>query len=692
MRRSGARAGRISIVLGMVGAVLMPSAAEAASTCTYNASKRMITVSGDASVLIERSGDTITSSVGACTNGAVDATVHNTDIIKVNITFGPGIAFGIDEGNGMLAPGFTNEPGTTDEIEVSIARGATVILLGTPSNDHIRLGQGGINLNAEEVSDDVDVSGFSAIEFISSGQGHDIVSTRGGHGTGSAVEPFVAILGGEGNDKLLGAHILHPGDITPDPGFRYTLDGGPGSDRLEGSSFADELNGGDGDDYIDGGAGLDEMDGEDGINTVAFLLENEQVAVNLPGNSVSHEDYDETSVAGFQHAIGSNKADLLLGEGTANRLEGRGGDDHFDGAGGIDQIFGQGGNDTILGGTEVDQISGQSGDDVVNASDEGESISGGPGTDKITYTADVMDEINLATGQSTGPGGGDTFTSFENATADGPTSIIGNVGPNVLLVVGPASEIRGGGGNDTITTDTGSDTINGQGGNDLINGRGGGDTLRGGGGNDTFMSAPNDDTFLGGTGRDLIDFTRTFGPITVDLRILTPQATGAGSDTFGGIEDLMGTGGTDTFTGNASANRLSGFLGDDLLRGEGGNDTIVGHIGDDDLLGGPGRDTVSYKDATGGVNVNLANTERQDTNFGWDDLKEFENVIGSAFNDILRGTTARNVLSGLGGHDQLFGRGGPDLLLGHAGNDDLYGDAGSDECIGGPGVDTKHSC
>jgi Ca2+-binding RTX toxin-like protein len=625
-----------------------------------------------------------------CSGGTPNIT--NTDLIKVNLT-GP-VSLLINQVSGPFAPGFTNELGTTDEIELTFVDGQAVVW-GTNANDHIRMGVGGINLNANEATDDVDVSGMSNVPLVDGRLGNDLITTRGGHGTGGAVDPFIALLGNDGNDRLLGAQIIYPPDPgLPDPGPFYDLIGGAGTDRLEGGSRADNLQGGDGDDYLDGGAGEDTLDGEDGVNTVAFLLANESVGVNLGANTATYEDYTE-SIPGFRHVIGSNKSDGLGGDTLANRLSGRGGDDVVIGGSGADQLFGEKGNDSMAGGPDLDQVVPGPGNDSVQGEEDGETFSGGTGRDQLRYVSTTMTSINLATGTATGPGVSDNFSSFEDAEVSGPATLTltGTAGPNELLLGGGGGTINGGDGADAIDGSASTDTLNGQGGNDEIIPRAGDDTVNGGSGNDRLEGSSDDNTFIGGPGRDLIDYSRFgIGPLTIDLRITTPQVTGHGLDSFTGVENLISSFGADTLIGNSSANRLDGTFGDDWIRGDGGNDTIVGGQGDDQLEGGPGRDTALYTDATSGVNVRLNTTNSQDTNRGWDLLTQFENLTGSKFNDILRGNGMRNVLTGGRGHDQLFGLGGPDRLVGLAGNDDLWGGPGNDECIGGPGIDTLHSC
>ena len=67
---------------------------------------------------------------------------------------------------------------------------------------------------------------------------------------------------------------------------------------------------------------------------------------------------------------------------------------------------------------------------------------------------------------------------------------------------------------------------------------------------------------------------------------------------------------------------------------------------------------------------------------GW-----FENVIGTAFNDLINGNKFDNEISGLGGDDTINGGAGNDTLLGGQGDDTLNGEAGDDLLEGGAGRD-----
>nr|WP_321440394.1 M10 family metallopeptidase C-terminal domain-containing protein [uncultured Hyphomonas sp.] len=148
--------------------------------------------------------------------------------------------------------------------------------------------------------------------------------------------------------------------------------------------------------------------------------------------------------------------------------------------------------------------------------------------------------------------------------------------------------------------------------------------------------------------------------------------------------------------GTAVADTLDGGVGDDIIDAGAGNDTLYGAGGDDTLDGGDGIDTADYSNAAAGVIVSLQLSEASDDgDEGSDTLTNIENVIGSAYNDQLRGNGADNELHGGAGDDLVYGADGTDYLYGDAGNDDLrgqsddvdylYGGADNDTLYGGAG-------
>ena len=133
---------------------------------------------------------------------------------------------------------------------------------------------------------------------------------------------------------------------------------------------------------------------------------------------------------------------------------------------------------------------------------------------------------------------------------------------------------------------------------------------------------------------------------------------------------------------------LDGREGNDTLRGGAGDDYLRGGSGADILRGGMGSDTVLYDDAESGIYVDLEQGGGRGSTADGDTYEGIENVLGSAFDDVLIGDDNANRLDGSAGNDVLLGRAGDDTLIGGEGNDALVGGEGADHLVGGSGNDT----
>src|SRR5215217_1567158 len=151
---------------------------------------------------------------------------------------------------------------------------------------------------------------------------------------------------------------------------------------------------------------------------------------------------------------------------------------------------------------------------------------------------------------------------------------------------------------ETISGTSGNDVICGGEGNDTIKSLAGNDTLRGEGGADTLLGGVGDDALDGGTGTDTASYSASLTAVTASLA--TNFSTGEGSDTFLGVENLLGSSIADSLTGSAANNKLTGGGGPDTLKGEDGDDAVDskdGVKGNDSLDGGGGID-MKVTDAT----------------------------------------------------------------------------------------------
>ena len=163
----------------------------------------------------------------------------------------------------------------------------------------------------------------------------------------------------------------------------------------------------------------------------------------------------------------------------------------------------------------------------------------------------------------------------------------------------PSCTITGTANAETISGTSADDIICAGGGNDTINGLGGNDTLKGEAGGDTLLGGVGNDTLDGGLGvEDTASYSASLTAVTASLA--TNSATGEGSDTFLGVENLLGSSNADTLTGSSANNRLTGGDGPDTEHGGLGNDTVQGNGGADTLNGEDGDDTVNSKDGVSG--------------------------------------------------------------------------------------------
>jgi Ca2+-binding RTX toxin-like protein len=210
-------------------------------------------------------------------------------------------------------------------------------------------------------------------------------------------------------------------------------------------------------------------------------------------------------------------------------------------------------------------------------------------------------------------------------------------------------------------------------------------TVAGGSAADILQGGPGVDTFDGGGGPD-------------ELR-------GAGGD------DVLRSGpGNDTLTGDAGNDQLAGEDGDDRIRAGAGNDSEDGGAGNDvvgggdddqgsdDVHGGPGADRLELDDHSGAVTATLDDAGGDGSPGEGDNYhSDFEDLLGTAGDDVIVGTPnpdrldghfGNDVIRGGAGNDELTGSSGNDQLLGEDGGDTLYGGENDDTVDGGPGADS----
>ncbi|WP_341893216.1 calcium-binding protein, partial [Variovorax sp. YR752] len=200
----------------------------------------------------------------------------------------------------------------------------------------------------------------------------------------------------------------------------------------------------------------------------------------------------------------------------------------------------------------------------------------------------------------------------------------------------------------TIGTD---DTVPGSPGNDSLDGTAGADTILGEAGNDTLAGLGGNDLLNGGTGNDWASYRTAASAVNVSLAIGGAQNTlGAGTDTFVSIEGLQGSAFNDTLTGSTN-------LWAEFFSGGAGNDTINGGTITDTIDYANLNQVEYWQTAVSGININLQTGIALDGQGGTDTLININFVVGSNFNDTMRGSDGSlfEQFMGLSGNDSING-------------------------------------
>jgi Ca2+-binding RTX toxin-like protein len=474
------------------------------------------------------------------------------------------------------------------------------------------------------------------------------------------------LVGSAWNDTLIGS----------DSGAEFSITGeNTGTVTFVNGSFSftgvENLVGGSGDDTfvfsgsgsisstLTGGLGTDTLDYSSYLSAQG---DHSGVFVDLStGTATGINSGAENSLSSIENLLGSALNDILSGDEASNVIDGGDGDDELHGLDGDDTLIGGSGNDILDGGAGNDTLIGGSGNDL---------LAGGAGNDTYVFA----DGFGLDTVTEDEDGGSDTLDL--SAVTEKLTFLIDDAGIGVEAAEGPLTdkithlgnqlENLVGGSSDDRFAFSGSGNINGE-----IDGREGFNTLDYSGYGfgisldlETLTATglkafSNIQALVGSSLSDTL-----IGPYTAADYRLTAENAGtvtflSGIFSFSELENLVGGSGDDTFS----------FSGDGSISGI--------------ISGGTGSDTLDYSAYNpgdgSGVTVNLSTGSATGVGLGEaHSISGIENLVGSAYNDILSGDEGSNVIDGGAGDDELYGLGGDDTLIGGSGNDLLAGGDGSD--------------
>ena len=279
---------------------------------------------------------------------------------------------------------------------------------------------------------------------------------------------------------------------------------------------------------------------------------------------------------------------------------------------------------------------------------------------------------------------------------DGHDDLVGTSGHDVIQAGAGRDDVQAMGGRDLVCGGSGQDTLNGGAGRDAVYG---GDDSRYDQGDgayfigDDLTGGPGDDLLVGGDGRgqDSIRFDHAARGVHVDLDEGT--ATGAGKDTFDGVERVWGSRHADRMVGRRSS--LEPHVRDDLgFWGQGGADWLRS---DGELQAGPGDDTVlpaggGWVEAGGGHDrltyspwkVDPGRTEVYASAGPGDDSIDFSQATRSGVGP----GSGNDVVVGGDGNDFVSLSEGDDTVTTGDGNDGVSAGYGADVVRTGPGDDS----
>ena len=197
------------------------------------------------------------------------------------------------------------------------------------------------------------------------------------------------------------------------------------------------------------------------------------------------------------------------------------------------------------------------------------------------------DEVSSTCGNSSldlGPGN-------DVGTLSSSGSIAGGDGNDVLDGGSGINPLTGGAGKDTLLGGAANDTLDGGDGNDTLDGQAGNDVLLGSLRRDLLIGGANADTLQGGDDTDTVSYEDKVGALPVEISANglpgDDGETGEADTIAADVENVIGSIGADTITGNAAANDIDALDNGDVINPGGGPDFVDA---------GPGNDRVEALD------------------------------------------------------------------------------------------------
>lgn len=252
----------------------------------------------------------------------------------------------------------------------------------------------------------------------------------------------------------------------------------------------DEVYAGAGHDLLVGGAGADLLDGGTGSDTVSYVGSATDVTVSLVTGLGTGGDAEGDQLINVENLIGGDGDDTLIGNASANALEGGAGNDTVSyedsliagvtvslvansGTGGDALGDTYSGIENLTGSAQADTLIGDANDNILTGGASGDDLQGGGGIDTASY-ANASQGVIAALDASlkdfqTNDAAGDTFDQIENLVGSGlADALYGNTGDNTLDGGQGDDHLYASAGDDVLVVNQGHDTAKGDVGDDTF--------------------------------------------------------------------------------------------------------------------------------------------------------------------------------------------------------------------------------
>ncbi|MEM8871606.1 MAG: calcium-binding protein [Pseudomonadota bacterium] len=507
----------------------------------------------------------------------------------------------------------------------------------------------------------------------------DVMEGLGGNDVMLGLSGDDTMDGGDGTDFMAGGL---DDDTMSGGNDNDTMLGGAGNDTVIGNKGDDEMRGGRGDDLLvwNNGDGSDKMRGGAGEDKTQVNFFTDLVEDDLQNEDTARIETSKKGVSFARTELNGQSVNGLFALDIAE-VEA------------LDVNFGGGDDTAELVGEVVSEI------DITleGGEDEaGDTLDLSELADAAIVDLDIEygGKESLSQNGMIETGGATAIANdFENVIGtDFADMIYGNAENNILSGGLENDTLNGGHGDDEIIGNKGDDIMRGGSGDDLLvwNNGDGSDLMKGGEGDDTTQvnfftdlvedDLDNDDTARFQTSDNGITFARTVlngqtvnGLFQLDIRDVETIETnfGDGEDTAELVGDILSEIKVDLDGGDDSADTRAAKSADDLDQGDtldlseldGGARVDLDAL-NQGVLQGPSEGS----DATApGLSETGQVTQGENTA----EIDDFENVIGTEFDDVIFGNAQNNVLIGGDGDDVLHPFAGDDFVDGGAGTDTL---------------------